>query len=89
MVSPARKRAERNSGKRVSERLFSRIRCMDCKRDTGAKGLGEYPTMLRDEVWLSITAETGGEGVLCRADMERRLGRQLTKADMVTQSDGV
>jgi len=37
--------------------------------------------MLRDEVWLSITAETGGAGVLCRADMERRLGRPLAEAD--------
>lgn len=64
-------------------RRLSRIRCMDCKRDTGARGLKEYPTMLRDEVWLSITAETGGEGVLCRADMERRLGRPLTEADMM------
>jgi hypothetical protein len=63
-------------------REVSRIRCMDCKRDTGARGLKEYPTMLRDEVWLSITVETGGAGVLCRADMERRLGRSLTDADM-------
>lgn len=54
---------------------------MDCKRDTGARGLKEYPLMLRDEVWLSITAETGGAGVLCRADMERRLGRPLAEAD--------
>lgn len=54
---------------------------MDCKRDTGARGLKEYPTMLRDEVWLSITTETGGAGVLCCADMERRLGRPLTEAD--------
>lgn len=38
--------------------------------------------MLRDEVWLSIASETGGDGVLCRADMERRLGRSLTRADM-------
>lgn len=58
------------------------IRCMDCNRDTGARGLKEYPLMLRDDVWLSITAETGGAGVLCRADMERRLGRPLTDADM-------
>lgn len=55
---------------------------MDCKRNTGAKGLKEYPLMLRDDVWLSITAETYGAGVLCRVDMERRLGRPLTEADM-------
>lgn len=61
---------------------FDRIRCMDCGRDTGSRGLGEYPTMLRHDLWLSITAETGGAGVLCRADMERRLGRALTEADM-------
>jgi hypothetical protein len=57
---------------------------MDCKRDTGARGLKEYPLMLRDEVWLSIAGETGGAGVLCRADMERRLGRPLTADDMMT-----
>lgn len=62
---------------------LSRIRCMDCNRDTGARGLKEYPTMLRDEVWLSITADTAGAGVLCRADMARRLGRPLTPADMM------
>lgn len=61
----------------------SLIRCMDCKRDTGARGLGEYPLMLRDEVWLSITAETDGAGVLCRADIERRLARPLAEADMM------
>lgn len=55
---------------------------MDCKRDTGARGLKEYPLMLRDEVWMSITAETSGAGVLCRADMERRLGRSLIEADL-------
>lgn len=56
---------------------------MDCKRDTGSRGLKEYPLMLRDDVWLSITAETGGAGVLCRVDMERRLGRPLTEADLM------
>lgn len=59
------------------------IRCMDCGRDTGTRGLGEYPLMLRDEVWVSITAETGGAGVLCRADIERRLGRALTETDLM------
>lgn len=62
--------------------MISAIRCMDCKRDTGTRGLKEYPLMLRDDVWLSITAETAGAGVLCRADMERRLGRPLTAADL-------
>lgn len=55
---------------------------MDCKRDTGERGLKEYPLMLRDDVWLSITAETNGAGVLCRADMVRRLGRPLTESDL-------
>jgi hypothetical protein len=62
---------------------LSRIRCIDCKRDTGARGLKEYPLMLRDEVWMSITAETCGAGVLCRADIELRLGRPLTDADLI------
>lgn len=65
---------------------LSRIRCMDCNRDTGARGLKEYPLMLRDEVWLGITAETGGAGVLCRMDIEQRLGRPLTQADMREQA---
>lgn len=39
--------------------------------------------MLRDEIWKSITVETGGAGVLCRADIERRLGRSLTEADLM------
>jgi hypothetical protein len=68
----------------VTPPTLSRIRCMDCKRDTGAKGLKEYPLMLCDEVWLIIAGETGGAGVLCRADIERRLGRPLTAADMMT-----
>ncbi len=42
--------------------------------------------MLRDDVWLRITSETGGAGVLCRADIERRLGRPLTEADMMDES---
>lgn len=65
---------------------LSLIRCMDCKRDTGGRGLKEYPLMLRDEVWLSITAETGGAGVLCRADIERRLERPLTATDLLNQT---
>ncbi|MFP5249288.1 MAG: hypothetical protein ACLGP3_05640, partial [Acidobacteriota bacterium] len=56
-------------------------------RDTGARGLAEYPLMLRDEVWLSITVETGGAGVLCRADMERRLKRTLTQSDMLDRAN--
>jgi hypothetical protein len=39
--------------------------------------------MLRDEVWLSITAETAGAGVLCREDMVRRLGHPLSETDMI------
>lgn len=62
--------------------VISRIRCMDCGQDTGARGLKEYPLMLCDEVWLSITPETGGAGVLCRADIVRRLGRPLTDVDL-------
>lgn len=74
---------------RPSRETFSPfICCMDCRRDTGARGLKECPVMLRDEVWLSITAETGGAGVLCRADMERRLGRPLTVGDLKQRQSG-
>ena len=52
---------------------------MDCGVNTGSKGNGEYPLMLKDSVWESIVPN--GAGVLCRADIERRLGRLLTEAD--------
>ena len=64
------------------KRQLSLIRCMDCNRDTGSGGLKEYPLMLRDEVWLSITADTNGAGVLCRTDIERRLARSLVERDL-------
>lgn len=74
---------------RPSRETFSPfICCMDCRRDTGGCGLKEYPLMLRDEVWLSITAETGGVGVLCRADMEQRLGRPLAAGDLKQRGSG-
>ena len=54
-------------------------RCLDCGVDTS--GCGEYPLMIRDELWYQIVP--GGEGMLCRADMERRLGRPLTQEDLI------
>lgn len=54
--------------------------CMDCGVNTSScGGNGEYPLMLRDEVWRSIVPD--GKGMLCRADMERRLGRPLDASD--------
>jgi hypothetical protein len=55
------------------------FRCLDCGICTSANG--EYPLMIRDELWYQIVP--GGEGMLCRADMERRLGRPLTQEDLI------
>lgn len=73
----------RRADVKVCHKTFRFTRCMDCGRDTGARGLGEYPLMLRDDIWESITAVTDGKGVLCRRDMERRLGRALIESDMM------
>ena len=52
-------------------------RCSACGVDTVA--IGEYPLMLHWKVWRRITPD--GAYMLCRADMEKRLGRPLTAAD--------
>lgn len=51
-------------------------RCLDCGIDTG-KAHEHY--FVHDNVWAS--AGMGEVGMLCIADLERRLGRQLTKQD--------
>lgn len=53
--------------------------CLDCGVCTSRNG--EYPLMIRNELWYQIVP--GGEGMLCRADMERRLGRPLTEEDLI------
>lgn len=50
--------------------------CMDCKRNTLA--MGEH-FMLEDAVWLE--ANPAGDGMLCIACTEARLGRRLVPAD--------
>ena len=52
-----------------------RFRCVDCGKDTH----GEY-YMVADEVWAASGLAPDG-GMLCLADLERRLGRLLTRHD--------
>ena len=58
--------------------------CLDCGVDTS--GIGEYPLMIRNELWYQIVP--GGKGMLCKADMERRLGRPLTEEDLLPVGHG-
>lgn len=50
--------------------------CLDCGTDTGK--IGEH-YMLLDEVWSKI--HTSSKGMLCVKCCEKRLNRELTKAD--------
>lgn len=52
--------------------------CLDCGVDTSV--IGEY-YMLKDAIWLQ--ANPAGEGQLCIACVERRLGRQLSPEDFL------
>lgn len=54
----------------------SEFLCLDCKVDTAE--LGEY-YIVRDATWL--TANPQGNGMLCIACIEQRLGRELTYED--------
>jgi hypothetical protein len=54
-------------------------RCLDCGIDTS--GIDEYPLMLADKVWYSIVP--GGAGMLCQKHMQDRLGRELTRDDLL------
>lgn len=51
-------------------------KCKDCGVDTAR--IGEH-YMLKDSVWYSAYAHE--RGMLCIGCLEKRLGRQLTKAD--------
>ena len=55
---------------------MSRFRCVDCGKDTFE---GEYYTVT-DEVWAAGGLAPHG-GMLCLADLERRIGRWLTFDD--------
>src|SRR5262245_42362542 len=50
-----------------------RFRCVDCGKDT----IDEY-YMVADELWA---ASGGGDGMLCLACLERRIGRKLALDD--------
>jgi hypothetical protein len=60
-------------------RLARRFRCIDCGKDTKD---GEY-YLVKDELWA---ASGGGDGMLCLACLERRIGRELTLADFTWPS---
>lgn len=63
--------------------LRKRTRCLDCGLDVTASG--DY-CMLLDRVWAA-TGLGPDDGVLCLADIERRLGRRLRREDFVPTSD--
>jgi hypothetical protein len=52
-----------------------RFRCVDCCVDT----IGEY-YMVRNELWAA-SGLGPNDGMLCLADLERRIGRVLTLED--------
>ena len=53
-----------------------RFRCVDCGKNTGG---GEY-YMVDDQLWAAAGMDATG-GMLCLADLERRIGRPLTADD--------
>src|ERR1700687_308344 len=65
----------------IEEYLFDdemdhhRFHCVDCGKDT----IHEY-YMVRDELWAAAGMHPNG-GMLCLADLERRIGRLLTVDD--------
>jgi hypothetical protein len=56
--------------------IDTRFRCVDCGKDTQG---GEY-YMVSDAAWAASGMESHG-GMLCLADLERRIGRELTAQD--------
>jgi hypothetical protein len=60
-----------------------KIDCVDCGVDTSfATGNGHY-YMARDDVWLAAVPEGKWVGRLCLDCLERRLGRELRRADFI------
>lgn len=60
----------------MSTKSRRKFLCLDCGVDTGK--LGEH-YMLIDKTW-ALTG-LGKHGMLCVTDVERRIGRRLSKAD--------
>src|SRR5689334_11827041 len=58
-----------------------RFCCIDCGKCTHCSG--EY-YMVRDELWAAASVKPEG-GMLCLADLERRIGRALTVADFTAK----
>jgi hypothetical protein len=61
-------------------RYIDEYRCLDCRESLAGHLLTPRSPMLQDELWRSIVPD--GKGVLCRDDMEKRLGRKLVLADL-------
>jgi len=70
----------------VDDHMRDEIRgshCLDCGKDLRSAeiwGLNADSPLLQDEVWQSVMPDD--RGMLCRADMEKRLGRPLTALDV-------
>jgi hypothetical protein len=68
-------------GRRIPRELLARRNaCRDC----GSKDHEPLP-MLKGDVWLK--AVPGGSGNLCRACIEKRLGRPFVREDSVDPED--
>lgn len=52
--------------------------CLDCQVDT-SRGEAEEYYMVHTELWLEVNP--GNDGMLCIGCLEKRLGRELTRAD--------
>lgn len=62
-----------------------KARCMDCGKDLRSSdiwGLEADSPVIQNELWDSIVHTPNGRGMLCKADMEKRLGRPLTAQDV-------
>lgn len=62
---------------------LSRWLCLDCGTNTFENN-GDY-YFLKNRLWRQLVAREERHGMLCRACVERRLGRPLTPADFRNQ----
>ncbi len=59
--------------------------CLDCGRNTFEGNENYY--FLKDRLWRELVAREQRHGMICRACIERRLGRPLAPHDLKTATD--
>src|SRR5690348_10334398 len=64
---------------------FRRWLCLDCGRNT-FEGNEDY-YFLKDRLWRKLVPREQRHGMICRACIERRLGRRLTAEDFKRATD--